>query len=54
LIFPAVFTAVLLGEDGKPIRDILEKDDLHLNRKGYEKVTAIIKPVLEKEYGQGK
>ena len=36
----------MLGEDGKPMPDIFIEDNLHMNAKGYEIWTAVIKPIL--------
>ena len=36
----------LLGDDGKPRSDIYRPDGLHLNQKGYELWTAIVKPAI--------
>ena len=38
----------LLGPDGTPDDSLFVKDKLHLNRRGYKKWAAVIKPVLEK------
>jgi lysophospholipase L1-like esterase len=37
----------LLGDDGKPRDDLFAKDGLHLNAKGYEVWTAVLKPHLK-------
>lgn len=37
----------LLGPDGKPDRSLYRLDQLHPNKKGYVKWTAVIKPILE-------
>jgi lysophospholipase L1-like esterase len=45
----------MLGDDGKPKPDLFIKDNLHLNRKGYELWRDTIRPVLveaEKNYEQ--
>jgi len=39
-------TAHLLGADGKPDRSLYRIDQLHPNKNGYAKWTAVIKPVL--------
>lgn len=40
----------MLGEDGKPKPEIFKKDNLHMNRAGYDIWTNAVKPVLhEKE-----
>ncbi len=44
----------ILGQDGKPDKELFEKDDLHLNSKGYAKLVEIIKPILAKEYATSK
>ena len=42
----------LLGPDGRPDDALFVKDRLHLNREGYARWAAVIKPVLEKRYRQ--
>jgi lysophospholipase L1-like esterase len=45
----------MLGDDGKPKPDLFIKDNLHLNRKGYELWRDTIRPVLveaERKYEQ--
>jgi lysophospholipase L1-like esterase len=37
----------LLGEDGKPRRELFRDDGLHLNEKGYEVWASIVKPYLK-------
>jgi lysophospholipase L1-like esterase len=37
----------LLGEDGKPREELFAKDGLHLNDKGYELWTGVLKPHLK-------
>jgi lysophospholipase L1-like esterase len=37
----------MLGEDGKPRPELYMPDKLHLNAKGYELWTSIVKPYLE-------
>ncbi len=37
----------MLGEDGKPRPELYMPDNLHLNAKGYELWTSIVKPYLE-------
>ncbi|MGE5776321.1 MAG: GDSL-type esterase/lipase family protein [Chloroflexota bacterium] len=39
-------TDQLLGPDGKPNRSLYRMDRLHPNRNGYQKWTAVIKPIL--------
>ncbi len=36
----------MLGEDGEPLPDIFLKDNLHMNRKGYDIWTETVRPVL--------
>ena len=40
---------VLLGHDGKPNRQLYVNDNLHLNSKGYEAWTKLLRPMIEKE-----
>ncbi len=40
-------TATLLGPDGKPRADLLQKDGLHLNAQGYGLCSALLKPLLQ-------
>jgi lysophospholipase L1-like esterase len=42
-------TSAFLGPDGRPDRRLFRRDRLHPNAKGYEKWTALIKPVLLKD-----
>lgn len=44
--------APLLGDDGKPDDAFFLKDQLHLNDKGYEAWTKLIRPVVKKAFGQ--
>jgi lysophospholipase L1-like esterase len=37
----------LLGADGKPLPDLIRKDGLHLNEKGYEVWASVLKPYLK-------
>jgi lysophospholipase L1-like esterase len=37
----------MLGQDGKPRPELFAKDGLHLNGKGYELWTAIVKPLIK-------
>jgi lysophospholipase L1-like esterase len=37
----------LLGDDGKPRRDLFQKDGLHLNAEGYKLWASILKPELK-------
>lgn len=39
----------MLGADGKPRPELLRDDGLHLNNKGYELWTSILKPMLEQK-----
>ena len=47
-------TEVLLGPDGKPKRDLFRIDRLHPNQKGYAEWTAVIKPILERDFLPGR
>lgn len=38
---------VMLGDDGQPRKDIFKEDGLHMNDKGYELWTELIKPLLK-------
>lgn len=38
---------VLLGEDGKPRKDLFLDDGLHLNAAGYSKWTAVVRPLID-------
>jgi hypothetical protein len=40
---------VLLGRDGRPNTKLYVKDNLHLNSKGYEAWTNLLRPMIEKE-----
>ena len=40
---------VLLGRDGKPNTKLYVNDNLHLNSKGYEAWTKLLRPTIEKE-----
>ena len=40
---------VLLGFDGKPNTQLYANDNLHLNSKGYEAWTKLLRPMIEKE-----
>jgi lysophospholipase L1-like esterase len=44
-------TGAILGSDGRPAPILFRSDRLHPNQKGYEKWTAIIKPVLQADLG---
>ena len=46
-LFYADTATPMLGTDGKPLPGWFLKDNLHLNLKGYELWTGILKPVLE-------
>ncbi|MCE5340977.1 MAG: GDSL-type esterase/lipase family protein [Planctomycetaceae bacterium] len=39
---------VLLDSDGKPRKDLLKDDGLHLNDKGYELWTSLVRPLIDK------
>jgi lysophospholipase L1-like esterase len=41
---------VLLGRDGKPNTKLYVNDNLHLNSKGYEAWTKLLRPMIEKEF----
>ncbi|MBN1765262.1 MAG: hypothetical protein JW860_08400 [Sedimentisphaerales bacterium] len=43
----------LLGEDGKPKEELFLEDRLHMNAKGYEVWTGILRPVIEKAWKEG-
>ena len=45
---------LLYDKDGKHRQDIYVEDMLHHNEKGYEELTALLKPALEKVYPGGK
>ena len=38
---------ILLGDDGRPRKDLFLGDGLHLNEKGYKIWSAILRPMLE-------
>jgi lysophospholipase L1-like esterase len=40
---------VLLGRDGKPDTQLYVNDNLHLNSKGYEAWTRLLKPMIKKK-----
>ena len=40
----------LLGPDGQPAAAIFEKDGIHLNEGGYEILTSVVKPALDKAF----
>jgi lysophospholipase L1-like esterase len=40
----------MLDENGTVLQDIFIKDNLHMNEKGYDIWTKILKPILEKHY----
>jgi lysophospholipase L1-like esterase len=48
LLFYFDSAAPLLGSDGKPIEELFLKDQLHLNDKGYEIWTKLLRPVIKK------
>lgn len=37
----------MLGQDGKPRRDLFIKDGLHLNDKGYKLWTSVVRPLID-------
>jgi lysophospholipase L1-like esterase len=37
----------MLGDDGKPRKELFGKDGLHMNEKGYELWTSLLKPLLK-------
>ena len=39
-------STILLGPDGKPARGIWDKDDLHVNQAGYDRLTKLLAPLL--------
>jgi len=39
-------SAILLGPDGKPAAGIWDKDELHLNQAGYDRLTKLLVPLL--------
>ena len=41
----------LLTEDGDPDPNVLVDDNLHMNANGYERWTAVVRPVLMAKYG---
>jgi lysophospholipase L1-like esterase len=43
----------LLGDDGKPRRELFAGDGLHLNEKGYVIWASILKPLLERKLAEG-
>lgn len=40
---------VLLNSEGKPRTDVLKDDGLHLNEKGYELWTSLVRPLIDKK-----
>jgi lysophospholipase L1-like esterase len=44
-------SAALLNAEGKPRSDLFRWDGLHMNSKGYEVWTSIVRPVLLKQFG---
>ena len=42
----------MIGEDGKPRPELFAKDGLHLNAKGYELWTSIVKPLIKPKSSQ--
>ncbi|MEE4193785.1 MAG: GDSL-type esterase/lipase family protein [Anaerolineae bacterium] len=45
-------TEAFINTDGKPKRSLFQRDQLHLNEKGYALWTSLIKPVLEEKLNQ--
>jgi lysophospholipase L1-like esterase len=45
-------TTPLLSSDGKPDATLFLKDQLHLNDKGYEAWTKLLRPVIKKSLEQ--
>jgi lysophospholipase L1-like esterase len=43
-------SSIMLDENGHVLQDIFIKDDLHLNKKGYQIWIKTIKPILERDY----
>ncbi len=39
---------VMLDREGRPLSDIWSKDQLHMNAKGYERWTTLLRPILAK------
>jgi lysophospholipase L1-like esterase len=39
-------STILLGPDGKPAPGIWDKDDLHVNQAGYDRLTKLLAPLL--------
>jgi lysophospholipase L1-like esterase len=39
-------STILLGPDGKPAPGIWDKDDLHVNQAGYDRMTKLLAPLL--------
>lgn len=40
-------TPLMLGSDGKPRAELLQKDGLHLNAEGYALCSSLVKPLLQ-------
>ncbi|MBT3636969.1 MAG: hypothetical protein HN531_08520, partial [Opitutae bacterium] len=40
-------STILLGPDGKPAPGIWDKDDLHVNQAGYDRMTKLLAPLLK-------
>jgi lysophospholipase L1-like esterase len=45
--------SVLLDEQGEPRDDVFLLDGLHLNAEGYAAWTAVVRPVLERDFRPG-
>ena len=44
----------MLGSNGKPRRELLQKDGLHMTDGGYQRWTGLLKPHLKALLAQGK
>lgn len=40
-------STVMLDSSGNPVKDIFSPDGLHMNEKGYERWTSIVRPLIE-------
>jgi hypothetical protein len=49
LIFIDVWRWMIAGGSGNPLGELFREDGLHLNDKGYELWTSLVRPVLDKE-----
>ena len=43
----------MLGDDGLPRRELYSGDGLHMNARGYELWTRVIRPAVSSEVGPG-